>query len=245
MDSATTAGSMAVSTDRSAADASVTSPRVAGVGEGTPWKSRTAVIVLVLVTVLGLGADLGSKWLAFRYVAPSPQVLVREEVLASRNLSRLLTPHEPRTIVAGLLEFTLVLNPGAVFGMGAGKRVVFIVFTLGALGFGLWMFGAWTQRRDRCAHVAIGLLLAGGLGNLYDRLRFACVRDFIHPLPGVKLPFGWRNPLDGSDEVWPYVSNVADLFLLIGIGMLMVFLWRGGRHADDSNTRKADPIADA
>jgi signal peptidase II len=210
----------------------------------SPWKSRSAVLVLVLVTVLGFGADIGSKWLAFEYVADRPQVIVREDVLASRDLSRLLSPHEPRTVVSGLLEFSLVLNPGAVFGMGAGKRVVFITFTLGALGFGLWMFGAWTRRGDRSAHVAIALLLAGGLGNLYDRIRFACVRDFIHPLPGIKLPFGLRNPLDGSDEVWPYVSNVADLLLLVGIGMLMVFLWRGGRHAHVEQDARADDRAD-
>ena len=197
----------------------------------SPWRSRTALVVLVLVTMFGFAADVGSKWLAFRYVAGEPQTVVRDEVLASSpHLSRLLTAHEPKKIVPGLLEFSLVLNPGAVFGMGAGKRIVFITFTLAALSFGLWMFGAWTTRRDWSAHVAIALLMAGGLGNLYDRLRYACVRDFIHPLPGIKLPFGLRNPLDGSREIWPYVSNVADLLLLIGIGMLMVFLWRGGRQ---------------
>lgn len=191
------------------------------------------MFVLVLVTTLGFAADIGSKWLAFRYVAGTPQVIERQDVLASRNLAHLLAPHEPKSVVPGLLEFSLVLNPGAVFGMGAGKRVVFMTFTLGALGFGLWIFGAWTRRGDRTAHVAIALLMAGGLGNLYDRIRFACVRDFIHPLPRIKLPFGLHNPLDGSQEIWPYVSNVADLLLLIGIGMLMVFLWRGGRQPAD------------
>ena len=78
---------------------------------------------------------------------------------------------------------------------------------------------------DEVAHVALALLIAGGLGNLYDRVLFACVRDFIHPLPGVTLPFGIRWP-GGSREVWPYVSNVADLFLLLGIGALLVYSWR-------------------
>lgn len=205
----------------------------------SPWRSRSSVFVLVIVMILGFASDIGSKWLAFRYVAGEAQTVVRDEVLASGNLSRLLTPHEPKTVVPGLLEFSLVLNPGAVFGMGAGKRMVFITFTLAALGFGLWMFGAWTKRGDRSAHVAIALLMAGGLGNLYDRIRFACVRDFIHPLPGINLPFGLHNPLDGSQDIWPYVSNVADLLLLIGIGMLMVFLWRGGRGHDTEKSPHA------
>jgi signal peptidase II len=122
-----------------------------------------------------------------------------------------------------VLDLTLVLNPGAVFGIGAGKRVFFVAFTLGAVLFSIWMFGAWTTPRDRIAHIAIGLILGGGLGNLYDRLVYACVRDFLHPLPNATLPFGWQWPWGGR-EVWPYVSNIADLWLLIGIGALLVIL---------------------
>jgi len=120
-----------------------------------------------------------------------------------------------------------VLNPGAVFGIGPGRRWLFIGFTLIALGFSLWMFGRLTRARDRVAHVGLGLLISGGLGNLYDRVVFGCVRDFIHPLPGVLLPFGWRLP-SGERELWPYVSNVADLLLLVGIGMLLVTFWKKG-----------------
>jgi signal peptidase II len=126
-----------------------------------------------------------------------------------------------------VLEFKLVLNVGAVFGAGPGKRALFIGVTVFAVLFGVFLFGWWTGPRDRMAHVGIGLLLAGGLGNLYDRLVYACVRDFIHPLPGVRLPFGWRYP-SGEDQVWPYVSNVADKWLLIGIAILLVHAWRMG-----------------
>jgi len=194
------------------------------------------VLTLATATLLSLTADLVSKSLAFRYVAGSAQTIARSDVLTTTDLRTLIDEHEPVTIIPGLLDFTLVLNPGAVFGMGAGRRMVFVAFTIAALLFGLWMFGSWTRPRDRMAHIAIALLLSGGLGNLYDRLAFACVRDFIHPLPGVKMPFGLRNPLDGGREIWPYVSNVADLWLLIGIAMLMVFLWRSG---DPKSPREA------
>src|SRR5690606_22977848 len=116
-----------------------------------------------------------------------------------------------------------------------GQRWFFVGFTAVALAFGLWMFAKWTTASDRAAHIAIGLVISGGLGNLYDRLRFGCVRDFIHPLPNVKFPFGWT-PLGPSGEVWPYISNVADLALLIGIGMLLIYLWRRG---DSSATASA------
>lgn len=201
----------------------------------SPWRHRRAVATLLGVLAAGLFIDLATKWLAFRYVADRPQRISRAEVLQTRNLAELIDRHEPVVVVPHLLEFTLVLNPGAVFGTGAGLRVVFIAFTAVAVAFGLWMFGSWTRPRDRAAHVAIGLLLGGGLGNLYDRLVYACVRDFIHPLPGVQMPFGWRMPLTGGTELWPYVSNVADLWLLIGIGTLLVFLWRSGRSAEQQD----------
>jgi len=172
----------------------------------------------LVVLVLGLVADLASKEIAFRTIADEPVKITREDVLASPDPNRELIPrHRPVTVVPKVLDFTLVLNQGAVFGMGAGKRWLFIMFTVGAIGLGLWMFGAWTRHRDWVAHVSLGLLLSGGLGNLYDRLQFACVRDFIHPLPAVTI---------GSWEVWPYVSNVADALLIIGIVGLMWHLWR-------------------
>jgi signal peptidase II len=197
------------------------------------WSPR-AWFVLMVVTGLGVATDLSSKWLAFARIAGAPVHIDREAVMRageqSRSLSAFIPPHDPVVVIPKLLNFTLVLNPGAVFGIGAGKRWFFVAFTLGALVLAVWMFGAWTRARDGAAHVAIALLLAGGLGNLYDRLAYACVRDFIHPLPGMDLPFGWRMPFTGSREIWPYVSNLADLWLLVGIGMLMWFLWRGGAH---------------
>ncbi|GMV25592.1 MAG: hypothetical protein AMXMBFR58_16230 [Phycisphaerae bacterium] len=179
------------------------------------------------MTVLGLAADLASKYWAFARIAPVPVTFSRQDVLEATSLARLIPPHQPMVVIPNLLEFTLVLNPGAVFGIGAGKRMFFIVVTVAAIAFAGWMFARWTRPERWGAHAAIGLLIAGAVGNLYDRIVYACVRDFIHPLPGVKLPFGWTLP-NGSREVWPYVSNVADLFLLIAIGVLLIQSWRGG-----------------
>lgn len=193
---------------------------------GSTLRSPRAWAILLVVTILGLAADLGSKSWAFRTVAGSPVVVEREEVLAAPSLGRLIPPHAPVVVVPSGLEFTLVLNPGAVFGIGAGKRAFFIAVTVVAIMFAGWMFARWTRPDRWGMHAAIGLLIAGAIGNLYDRLVYACVRDFIHPLPGVKLPFGLKLP-NGSTEVWPYVSNVADLFLLVAIGILLVQSWRG------------------
>jgi signal peptidase II len=195
-------------------------------------RCRRAWAVLLVVALLGLVADLGTKAAAFAFIADRPVEVQRAEVLRTQHLGMLIPEHAPVRVVPGLLEFTLVLNPGAVFGIGAGKRWVFVIFTVLAMGFAMLMFARWTTRDDRSSHAALGMLVAGGLGNLYDRLVFACVRDFIHPLPGVNLPFGWSFPWGGR-EIWPYVSNVADLFLIIGIAMLMWRALRPHRGASD------------
>ena len=189
-------------------------------------RSRRAWTVLMLSVLIGLVTDLWSKSYAFAAIAPDPVVVHREDVLSVNDLSVLIPPHDPVVVAPNLLEFTLVLNPGAVFGIGAGQRVFFIGFTLIAIVVSMVLFSKWTRPKDWSAHLGFGLIISGGLGNLYDRIRFACVRDFIHPLPGVELPFGLRWPGGGSSEVWPYVSNVADLYLLIGIGILLIYTWR-------------------
>ncbi len=204
------------------------------------WRSASAWILLASVTAVGLTIDLVSKSLAFKHVAGVPVRIDREMVLGADTLNRLIPWHEPVVVVPGVLELTLVLNPGAVFGVGSGQRWFFVGFTVLALGFACWIFGAWTRAKDRWAHAAIGLIIAGGLGNLYDRLVFACVRDFIHPLPGLPLPLGLSWP-GGSTEVWPYVSNIADLYLLVGIGILLVLNWsKPHEHAGKAVKTDAD-----
>ncbi|MCA9312408.1 MAG: signal peptidase II [Phycisphaerales bacterium] len=199
----------------------------------------------LLSVVVGLVLDLGTKVIAFREVGPHPVDVDRAEALAimagGGNLQQLIPPADPVTVVPHLLEFQLVLNAGAVFGTGSGQRWFFISFTIFALAFALLFFARWTQRGDRMAHLAIALVISGGIGNLYDRLVFGCVRDFIHPLPGVHLPFGLSWPNSGTTEMWPYVSNVADAFLLIGIGVLMIRLWgKDGGKKRESSTSTAD-----
>lgn len=209
-----------------------------GDGRSAPQKpagrSRTAWIVLGATILLALIADLGSKHLAFEHIADAPVALDRQVVLERmasgidlndpRPVETLIPIHEPVVVVPHVLEFKLILNAGAVFGSGQGKRWFFVGFTVVALCFAVLLFAKWCREREFVTQIAIGLVIAGGLGNLYDRIMFACVRDFLHPLPGVKWPFGWE--LLGRRDIWPYVSNVADAFLLIGIAVLMIKLLR-------------------
>lgn len=173
--------------------------------------SRRAWTTLLVVTGAALVIDLLTKYWAFMAIADEPVRITRQAVLDAEH-PQLLIPQgmEAVVVLPRVLEFTLVLNEGAVFGLGAGGRWFFVAFTLLAVSAVLAVFWRLTSPRDHFSHAAIGLLIGGGLGNLYDRARYASVRDFIHPVP----------------DIWPYVSNVADLFLLVGIGGLMICFWR-------------------
>lgn len=188
------------------------------------WKSPRAWLLLLLVMAAGLAIDLVSKTVAFERVAGTPIILERDALLADVNFSPIPWEHisNPgvQVLPGKLLELKLVLNPGAVFGIGPDKRYFFIVFTLLALTGGLVVFGRMTAIRHWLAHVAIGLILAGGLGNLYDRLFVGRVRDFLHMFPDRHLPFGWNWP-GGNTEIFPWIFNIADVMLLLGVVLLM------------------------
>lgn len=188
-------------------------------------RSGRAWATLLVTLGLALALDLWSKHWAFETVAGKPVRLVHADVVD--NLDYRLPFHDGiRVLPLDLLDFRLVLNHGAVFGIGDGARVVFIVFTIVAAVAGLWVFARWTTAADRAAHIALGLVLAGGLGNLHDRIVYGAVRDFLHMVPRWHLPFGLHWP-GGSSELFPWVFNVADVCLLAGMGMLVLCLNRG------------------
>lgn len=204
------------------------------------WRSPAAWATLLVIFAAGLAIDLATKTWAFRTVAGRPIELVYEE--ASRP-SFMPPPHVPiHALPWDLLDFSLVVNHGAVFGLGQNRRGVFVVFTIGAVAVALWVFGWWTTARSRLAHVGIGLVLAGGIGNLYDRLVFGAVRDFLHMLPRWDLPFGIHWP-GGSTEVFPWVFNIADVQLLAGMALLMLAVRASDRATAASQTTSMPPNA--
>lgn len=188
-------------------------------------RSIAAWCTLIVVFGIGLWVDLASKAWAFRTVAGRPVELVREEIAG--NPGYRLPWHEGiRVLPWDLLDFRLVLNHGAVFGVGQNRRWLFVAFTVGAVLVAVIVFARWTKASARATHVAIALVLAGGVGNLYDRFFYGAVRDFLHMLPRWHLPFGFRWPGSATAEVFPWVFNIADAMLLSGMALLLILMHR-------------------
>lgn len=188
------------------------------------WRSPRSWAILLLVTIVGISADLITKDWAFHSIADSPILLEREQLLSNPNWTP-IPMHDGVVAIPGrILSFRLVLNDGAVFGIGSQQRVFFIIFTFIALAIAGWIFGRQSTKKDTMAHIAIGLILAGGLGNLYDRIFIGRVRDFMHLFPDRHLPFELSWP-GSNTEVFPWIFNTGDALLLTGMGLLMIFFW--------------------
>lgn len=155
------------------------------------FRSPLALFRFYGICLMGLALDLATKYIAQAHL---------EGELAYQ-------------FIPGWLHFEWVENPGAVFGIGAGKRWLFVSVSVLALGFLTWLFAS-SPRRQWGYQIVLGMLLAGVLGNLYDRIIYAHVRDMIHALPG------WRWP-SSEREVFPYVFNVADILLCTGVGLML------------------------
>lgn len=121
---------------------------------------------LLLFSAIALGGvafDLVTKSIVFARIGP-PQTRVV-------------------SVVPRVLELQTSQNTGALWGLGAGLPGSSLIFAglsvVAALVICYWLFflGAASSR---VLTVALGLIMAGALGNCYDRLVFGFVRDFVH-----------------------------------------------------------------
>ena len=109
------------------------------------------------------------------------------------------------TLIEGWLTFQHSINHGISWGTfsqteSPWRLPLIIVLTLVGIGATISII---RQSRDRWIHVAGALVLGGALGNLGDRLLNGGVTDFIYV------------------HFFPYIFNVADIFISIG-GVLLV-----------------------
>lgn len=120
-----------------------------------------------------------------------------------------LKGNESAVIIDNIFQFTYLENRGAAFGMLADHRWVFlIVSTVALIGITVYMI-KW-RPASKLAYVAISFIVGGGIGNMIDRIFLGYVIDFID--------------FCAFPKIWSYVFNVADSFVCIGAGMLILYM---------------------
>ncbi|MHC4501937.1 MAG: signal peptidase II [Planctomycetota bacterium] len=120
-----------------------------------------------------------------------------------------------------------VLNPGAAFGLGRslGRAGPFFFVILNSLVIGLIVrIRAKTQApaMRRLFDLGMGLVLAGALGNVIDRL---------HPPHKVIdfLDFWIGAPARGNWMHYP-TFNLADIYIVVGVALYIWWAWRAERE---------------
>jgi signal peptidase II len=151
-----------------------------------PW----CLALFALLAALGLAVDQVTKHLAVQH----------------------LQAHTV-TLAGGLLDLTLARNPGAAFSTGTSHTaIISIVAIIAAVVVAVVVF----RVRNRTWAVALGLLMAGILGNLADRVFREPAPLQGHVVDFLELPH------------WP-VFNVADVCINIAALLILVQVVRGVR----------------
>ena len=165
--------------------------------ETPAYKSAPAIIIFIAIATAGLAADLISKHCTFGALMDQPG--------------------QSATVIDGLLKISLSTNPGIVFGIRAPPWAVLSATTIATVA--VMVLFATSPPRRRMLHAALAMVLAGAIGNAYDRLfsqvifpgdmapRLGQVRDFIDVYIG--------------QHHWP-TFNVADILLVVGVGLILL-----------------------
>jgi signal peptidase II len=123
--------------------------------------------------------------------------------------------HESVPVVDGWFAFTYVLNEGAAFSFLRGQVTVLLAITA-VIAIGIVIYERRLGPRPAIQNIALGLILGGAIGNLIDRFRFGAVVDMLDLQNG------------SGKNIWP-IFNVADIVLVVGIGLLTIAMLRAPR----------------
>ena len=131
-------------------------------------------------------------------------------------------PERGKIELTSAFDFSYVQNYGASFGMlsgGMASRVLLSLISTGvALGLAYWL----GKLHRPVAGAGVGFIIGGAVGNLYDRIAYGYVVDFI----------------DFSGLYFPWVFNVADAAINVGVALLLLDAWQTRDRPEGAGTAK-------
>jgi len=119
------------------------------------------------------------------------------------------------------LNITLIWNEGIAFGLLSFNRIYFYNILTAVIGIVILVLIVMAIKSSGFKKYSILVIIGGGLGNLYDRVVFSAVADFIDFHIG---SFHW------------FIFNVSDIFITIGvISLIIVELLNGNQNNEDKS----------
>jgi lipoprotein signal peptidase len=196
--------------------------------------------LLILIAVAGLSIDQASKYGVFRWLYRGGEfqdvngnsfeiVPGWFKLIAQFDAERPFCDCGFSTLQSWSAPVMPRVNHGALFGMGAQQKGTANWFFAGVSLFAAVAILVWGTRqgpnREKWLSIALGLILGGTIGNLYDRVVFGGVRDFLY--------FYYIE--------WP-VFNFADCCLVVGAALLLLQAIFVSPHAEQP-AKEPDPAA--
>lgn len=134
-----------------------------GVSRGMSQTPRKHKLIFWCLAIFGAVFDLWTKAVIFKKVGPPGS--------------------DPVSLVPNILELRTSYNTGALWGMGHNlpySSLIFAGLSIFAAILIVWWLFSQGAAKDFWMTTALGLIMAGAMGNCYDRLKFGHVRDFMH-----------------------------------------------------------------
>lgn len=148
---------------------------------------KIAFIVFTVVALMGIFLDRLTKSLAVIY----------------------LSDGHAEPFIPGVMDFSLIYNTGAAWGLFDGARVFFLVMMALAL-IGIVVYLSYFRRHTALQVIGLGLIAAGAIGNGIDRATTGEVVDFLHTL-FISFPS----------------FNIADSCITVGVILFIFVLFFG------------------
>ncbi|MBR4224682.1 MAG: signal peptidase II [Oscillospiraceae bacterium] len=119
--------------------------------------------------------------------------------------------------------FSLIHNTGAAFSSFSGQTAALSVFTV-VLLTAIVIYYHKQKDKNMFTSIVFGMIVGGGLGNLFDRVVYGKVTDFLNLFP------------------FTFIFNVADIFVVIGAILLIIYmLFFEERHKQEYDPEKEIP----
>lgn len=136
-------------------------------------------------------------------------------ILIIDTISKIIVSHhlyinQSISIINDFLSITYVKNTGAAWSIFDDKSIIVTVFSA-IIIFTIIMYINKNKPTFLSEKIAYSFILGGAMGNFVNRVFYGYVIDFID----IKI-FNYNYP----------IFNLADIFIVVGVILLVIFTWR-------------------
>ena len=132
------------------------------------------------------------------------------DVISKLVISNLFDVNDSIMVIKNFFYITYVRNTGAAWSIFSGKTLGLIIISLIIILFIIYYIYK-NKPRYKIEKIGYSMILGGALGNLYDRVIYGYVIDYLD-----FYILGYSYP----------IFNLADSFIFVGVVLIIIYTWR-------------------